>query len=102
MKPGQQASLQKDVLYTSDNVDVEEVVAWKDGYFQFDRKAPIAQVMRQIARWYDVEVDYEGSIPNRRFGGKIARNSRLQDVLKMLELNNISFRIEGRNITVTP
>lgn len=102
LKPGQQASLQKGVLYTSDNVDVEEVVAWKDGYFQFDRKAPIAQVMRQIARWYDVEVDYEGSIPNRRFGGKIARNSRLQDVLQMLELNNISFRIEGRKITVTP
>ncbi|MBX2925206.1 MAG: DUF4974 domain-containing protein [Chitinophagaceae bacterium] len=102
LKPGQQANLRKDVLYTNDHVDVEEIVAWKDGYFQFDRKAPIEQVMRQIARWYDVEIHYEGSIPNRRFGGKIARDSRLQDVLKMLELNNIHFSVQGRVITVTP
>lgn len=102
LKPGQQANLQKDMLRTTDRVDVEEVVAWKEGYFQFDRKAPIDHVMRQIARWYDVEIVYEGEIPNRRFGGKIARNSQLQDVLKMLELNNIHFRINRRKITVTP
>lgn len=102
LKPGQQASLQKDILYTNDHVDVEEVVAWKEGYFQFDRKAPIDHIMRQIARWYDVEIHYEGSIPNRRFGGKITRSSRLEDVLKMLELNNIHFSVQGRVITVTP
>lgn len=102
LKPGQQASLQKDVLYTNDHIDVEEVVAWKEGYFQFDRKAPIDHIMRQIARWYDVEIRYEGTIPNRRFGGKITRSSRLEDVLKMLELNNIHFSVQGRVITVTP
>lgn len=102
LQPGEQASLQKDALEVHKKVDVEEVIAWKEGYFQFDRKAPIEQVMRQVARWYDVEIVYEGAIPNRRFGGKIARESRLQDVLKMLELNNIQFRIEGRKITVTP
>lgn len=102
LQPGEQASLQKETLEVHKRVDVEEVIAWKEGYFQFDRKAPIEQVMRQVARWYDVEIVYEGAIPNRRFGGKIARDSRLQDVLKMLELNNIRFRIEGRKITVTP
>ncbi|MGN6495320.1 MAG: FecR family protein [Agriterribacter sp.] len=102
LQPGEQASLQKETLEVQKRVDVEEVIAWKEGYFQFDRKAPIEQVMRQVARWYDVEIGYEGAIPNRRFGGKIARDSRLQDVLKMLELNNIRFRIEGRKITVTP
>lgn len=101
IEPGQQANWQQDAL-TLQHVDVEEVVAWKDGYFQFDRKAPVEQVMRQIARWYNVEVVYEGAVPNRRFGGKIARDSRLEDVLKMLELNNVKFKVQNRLITVAP
>lgn len=101
IEPGQQANWQQETL-TVQPVDVDEVIAWKEGYFQFDRKAPIEQVMRQIARWYDVEVAYEGAVPNRRFGGKIGRDSKLEDVLKMLELNHVKFKVQNRRITVTP
>ena len=58
--------------------------------------------MRQIARWYDVDIAYEGTIPAREFGGKIARNSSIEDVLKILELSKVHFRIEKKKIIVIP
>jgi hypothetical protein len=57
--------------------------------------------MRQIERWYDVEVEYEGKIQQRSFGGKISRSSNIKDVLKILELSKISFRIENKKIIVS-
>ncbi|HEX5025063.1 MAG TPA: FecR domain-containing protein [Agriterribacter sp.] len=102
LEPGQQARLQNASLTIAGNVDVEEVVAWKNGYFQFERNANLQQVMRQIARWYDVEITYEGNIPVRSFGGKISRDSNLSEVLKVLQLSKIDFTIEGRKLIVKP
>lgn len=82
-------------------VNAEEAVAWKNGYFQFNQ-ADIRAVLRQIARWYDVEVRYEGKIPERKFGGEIQRDSNLSDVLKGLELSQVHFRLEGRILTIIP
>ena len=82
-------------------VHTEEAVAWKNGYFQFDQ-ADIRAVLRQLARWYDVEVRYEGKIPERKFGGEIQRDSNLSDVLKGLELSQVHFRLEGRTLTIIP
>jgi hypothetical protein len=56
--------------------------------------------MRQIERWYNVSVVYKGTVPDRKFGGKISRSSPLDDVLKALELSDIKFRIEGKTIVV--
>ena len=82
-------------------VNTEEAVAWKNGYFQFEQ-ADIRTVLRQLARWYDVEVRYEGKIPERKFGGDIQRDSNLSDVLKGLELSQVHFRLEGRILTIIP
>lgn len=82
-------------------VNAEEAIAWKNGYFQFDQ-ADIKAVMRQIARWYDVDVKYEGNIPERKFGGDILRDSDLTDVLKGLEVSQVHFRLEGRTLIITP
>ncbi|MFT3705181.1 MAG: FecR family protein [Agriterribacter sp.] len=82
-------------------VNAEEAIAWKNGYFQFEQ-ADIKAVMRQIARWYDVDVRYEGNIPERKFGGDILRDSELADVLKGLEVSQVHFRMEGRNLIITP
>ena len=101
LKPGQQARLQGQSINVFDNVDIEEVVAWKNGYFQFTG-ASLQQVMRQIARWYDVDISYEGKVPERRFGGKISRDINASEVLKVLELSKVKFRIEDRKIIVTP
>lgn len=102
LRPGQQAQLRNSgEMQVLDNVDVEETVAWKNGYLQFNRES-LAGVMRQVSRWYDADIAYEGQIPDRQFGGKISRNSSIDEVLKILELSNVHFRIEGKKITVTP
>jgi transmembrane sensor len=101
IKPGQQAQVSKSISIT-DNVDLEEVVAWKDGKFQFGETADIKTVMRQIANWYDVDVAYKGTITNH-IGGTMSRNVNLSLVLKMLETTGVvRFSVAGRNIEVMP
>jgi transmembrane sensor len=101
IKPGQQAQVRKSISVT-DNVDLEEVVAWKDGKFQFGETADIQTVMRHIANWYDVDVEYEGTITNH-IGGTMSRNVNLSQVLKMLETTGVvRFSVKGRNIEVMP
>jgi transmembrane sensor len=102
LKPGQQAgygmtggpALRKDA-------DVDEVVAWKNGIFQFN-EASIETVMRQVERWYDIEVSYEGKIPSGHFSGTVDRNANISQILKILELSEVHFRIEGRRIVILP
>jgi ferric-dicitrate binding protein FerR (iron transport regulator) len=102
LKPGQQAQLgNSGAIRLVNDVDVDEVIAWKNGYFSFN-KADLKTVMRQIARWYDVEITYEGAIPERQFVGKISRNSNASEVLKILQETKVHFRIEGKKIIVTP
>lgn len=102
LEPGQQANLSlSGKMTTENNVDVEEVVAWKNGYFHFNRES-LQGVMRQIGRWYDAEIEYEGTIAPRQFGGKIERTSSVTEVLKILELSKVHYRIEGKKIIVMP
>jgi len=83
------------------NIDLDAVVAWKNGYFSF-RNADMYTIMRQISRWYDVEVVYEGEATDRRFRGKISRRARLPEVLEILEESKVHFRMDGRKIIVQP
>ena len=102
LQPEQQAKFaagSNDLKITSD-VDVDEETAWKTGWFRFN-DADISTVMRQLSRWYDVEVSYSGSLPSDRFTGKISRNISLLKVLKILELSDVHFKIEGKKIIVT-
>lgn len=102
LRPGQQLRMdQTGRLSLINNVDLDEIVAWKDGYFQFNHEK-LPGVMRQIARWYDVDIAWEGNIPDREFGGKISRSSSIEEVLKILELSKIHFRIEKKKIIVIP
>jgi ferric-dicitrate binding protein FerR (iron transport regulator) len=102
LHPGQQAAVTGDnEVKVLDNVDVQEAVAWKNGIFQFNR-APLQVVMRQLSRWYDVEVVYEGKIPDLEFLGKMQRELNLSEVLSILEKSGVRFRIDGRKIIVTP
>ena len=100
IKPGQQVQLDLDgqVLINND-VNLEKVVAWKNGYFLFSSSS-LNEVMNQLARWYDVEVVFEGKTNNRKFVGKIQRDLNLSEVLQILGKNNIHFKIEGRKLYV--
>jgi len=105
LKPGEQAVISDAGKIGVKNVDTEEVVAWKDGLFQF-KDADLPVVMRQLSRWYDVQVDYEGKLPQTVFSGKLHRNVNASQVLDILRYFNVNFRIEGtganKKIIVTP
>ncbi len=100
LKPGQQAILNKkeDKIKIS-NANMDEVMAWKNGLFQFEG-SDLTTIMREICRWYNVEVVYAGKIPVRRFEGKISRDAQLSEVLEILKLSNVKFTVEGKKIIV--
>jgi ferric-dicitrate binding protein FerR (iron transport regulator) len=83
------------------DVNLEETIAWKEGNFQFEN-SDIKAVMRQLSRWYDIEVSYEGKI-DRHFIGGISRNVKLSKVLDMLkQTGDITFKVDGNKIMVMP
>lgn len=84
---------------TKSKVDVGPYVAWKDGNFYFDNTA-LADMMNQMARWYDVEVIYESGVPNERFSGAMSRNVSLQTVLELLRISEIKYRIEKNKLII--
>lgn len=100
LNPGEQAMLQQDQITVKKDVDVEEAIAWKNGYFYFNHES-LPGVLSQISRWYDVDIIYEGQVPAREFGGKIGRKSSLNDVLNILELSNVHYKVKGRQIIIT-
>ena len=102
LNPGQQAQLGKNGnIKLLKNVNVEEVMAWKDGNFQFE-DADIYSVMRQLARWYDLEVAYSGRL-TKHFVGSISRDVNLSQVLTMLQqTGEVKFSREGKKIIVSP
>ncbi|TAN10938.1 MAG: DUF4974 domain-containing protein, partial [Chitinophagaceae bacterium] len=74
-------------------------IAWKNGLFDFEGN-DIEEVMNQIAKWYNVEVNY-AAIPPAHFVGTISRNVNISEVLKMLEMTGAAhFKVEGRTVTV--
>jgi len=97
--PGQQSRVDKTGQIEIAAADVEEATAWKDGLFQFNGYS-IETIMRQISRWYDVEVVYEGEIPTGHFSGMVNRSNNISQVLKIMEGGGVGFRIEGRKIVV--
>lgn len=101
MDPGKQAALTPSGNLSVKEANGEEAIAWKNGSFYFNRTA-LPSLMRQLARWYDVEVAYSGSIPELKFGGEIQRNLPLADVLEILEKAEVHFKLEGRKLTVLP
>jgi ferric-dicitrate binding protein FerR (iron transport regulator) len=108
LRPGQQARIPNAVAGGSpegitviDDADVDQAVAWKNGFFSFQH-SDIKSLMRQVERWYDIDVVYKGDIPQRTFSGKVSRNSNLSELLQILDLNSIHFNIDGRVLTVKP
>ena len=102
LAPGQQSQLAGDgQVKVVSNVDVDEVVAWKNGMFDFEN-AGIEKVMRQLSRWYDVEIEYKGKTDDL-FIAEMHRQIKLSDALKALELTGkVRFEIQGKKIIVMP
>jgi ferric-dicitrate binding protein FerR (iron transport regulator) len=101
--PGEQAQLVSGGgIRVLRDADVDGEIAWKEGQFAFE-ETDLREVMRQVARWYDVEVEYRGEVDGRRFTADISRGRSLSTLLKALEAtSNIHFKIQGRQLIVTP
>lgn len=101
LRPGEQGiGLENELLVK--NVDVNDVMAWKNGLFIFSNES-IHSVMKEISRWYNVEVTYSGSVTKEGFVMNISRSEDINDVLKKLEFTGlVHFKVEGRRVIVMP
>jgi transmembrane sensor len=90
-------------IQVMDNANVEQAVAWKNGFFSFTHE-DLTTVMRQLSRWYDVDVVYQdqAAIKPRQFWGKMERDLNLSEVLGILKQTNVHFTIAGRQLIVQP
>lgn len=95
LKPNEQSILSRSNFKVIE-VNGEDFVAWKDGYFSFQR-ADLKTVMHQLSRWYDVDIVYTGKIPKETFTGKIYRNMSISKVLEVLAFAGVNFKIEGND-----
>jgi transmembrane sensor len=101
LKPGEQGNADPSSSKIQvAQVNTNKVLAWKNGYFMF-QDDNIQDIMQQIARWYDLEVEYRGKLTSSRFGGIYSRNKDINELLKGLELTGlVHFKIEGRRVIV--
>lgn len=101
LAPGQQAQMDAgDGIEVARMSNPAAVIAWKNGYFAFD-KTDLSTVMRQLSRWYDFDVSYEGGkAPTDNFWGDLKRNARLSDIFAVLAKSGISFTINGNKVVV--
>ena len=102
--PGQQAQARSDMqqgdIRLVKDADVDQVMAWKNGLFNFDH-ADLQTVLRQLARWYDIDIKFQGEMPARFFHGKITRDLHLSQVIQLLQEVEVKFHIEGKTLIVT-
>lgn len=102
LNPGEQARMKDKTAQVVKGIDTEEIVAWTNGMFIF-RDQRIEDIMKQISRWYDVEIHYAGKPVQEGFNGTIPRNVPVSKVLRLLELTTlVHFKIEGKKVTVLP
>ena len=102
LQPGEQAQLtrsERSSINIVNDADVDAAVAWKNGYFDFKR-ADIHTIMRQLSRWYDVEVVYQGNGAGKEFWGGMQRDLPLTSVFRILEKSGVEFSIDGRKVMV--
>jgi transmembrane sensor len=103
LKPGEQSSINYvNNSFSVQQVNTDEVVAWKNGYFLFVDE-DLKTIMSKFARWYNVDVEYAADVENLRFGGMVSRKRDLAQALKIIEqTGNIKAKIEGRRVIIMP
>ena len=100
MLPGQQVILNNGKAEVNAIVDTARIIAWKKGNFDF-RDELIKQIMSELARWYDLRVDYQGRIPDKRFTLQVSRSASLSEILEILEKQGVHISKSGRKLTIT-
>ncbi|MHA4812047.1 FecR family protein [Flavitalea flava] len=99
LKPGEQAQADKEGSIHVEQVNTAAVVAWKNGLFNFN-KSDIRSMMNQLARWYDIDVQYEGAMPEYLYGGEMERDLNLSQVVKILETTGIHVKTKNKTLVL--
>ncbi|MGO4292206.1 FecR family protein [Chitinophaga sp. RAB17] len=99
LKPRQQARITRNGTSILNEVDVEDILSWQKGFFLFKGQT-LPEIMRQVSRWYDVEITYEGPVTEKHFTGIVSRTEDISEILKFMQLAGIKFRNNGKKITV--
>lgn len=101
--PGEQGLIRPDThAFKVRKVKVDDIISWKNGLFTFDNEN-IRTIMRNVSRWYDVDIEYEGQLSKQNFGGSVSKFKDISYLLKTLELTGtVHFKVDGRRITVMP
>ena len=102
LKTGEIASLSSSgtaSVVTVRAADTDAVMAWRNNRFHFNH-TDVPTIMKQLARWYDVDIVYEGAVPSGHFNGKPSRNLSASQVLTLLQHIGVNCRIEGKKIIV--
>lgn len=102
LQPGQQAlSAANEKPQIRKDIDTNQVMAWKNGTFNFGEGTNIKEIMRQVARWYDVDVEYKNNI-QEEFGGSVPRQVNVSELLEKFELTGtVKFKIQGKKVIVS-
>ena len=105
LKPGQQARMsnisQSQNIEIVHDTDINAVISWRNGRILF-KDADVQSIMRIVSRWYNLDVIYEGNIPERTITGGISKNESLPELLKVLEWNKIHFTFSNNQIIIKP
>lgn len=96
---GQSGGKQSKIAVLKD-IDVDREMAWKSDLFAFDND-DLKTIMRQLSRWYDLDIVYQGNPGGEKYIGEIPRSSKLSEVLRILELNHVYIDAKGKVLTVT-
>lgn len=100
LQPGDQSIIQQATASIQHQVNTGQALAWKNGLFNFDG-ASLKTVMREIGRWYNLDIVYESEPGNREIAGKMQRNLTLLQVMTILKKVNVNYRLEGRTLIIT-
>lgn len=99
IKPGQQVTQENNQLTISNNVNLSNVLAWKNGLFNIEGVS-VEELLRQVARWYDLTIIYRNSPPTRVFHGELGRNLQLAEILEVLKEAEIKYSQNGRTLVI--
>lgn len=101
LRPGDQAQISKNKFNVVHLEDTDQIVAWKNGYFSFQNEN-LESIMRQLSRWYNVDIDFPQGVPDVLFSGELDRNLKLDELLEVFSTMKIKYHIENRSLIITP
>lgn len=99
LMPGQQAIVRQGKTSII-SADIEEIIAWKEGWFLFNR-LELQAILRQLSRWYNIDFEITGTIGNKQFSGIVSKSNNISEVLKIMENTGVTFTLRDQKIYVS-